>query len=244
VSPRDDRRLTLLRGERRAARDATPDLCPDPRSRAASGRRALLAVLVALPIAPVLAQAPAAAQLRAFIEGTRSAQAAFTQSVFDSKGRRVQEARGTMQFARPGRFRWEYDSPVSQLLVGDGEQVWMHDRDLNQVTVRRLDRALTGTPAALLAGSNEVEKAFAVKAMPGRGDGLEWIEAVPRDAESAFSAVRLGFARGEIAAMEIVDGLGGRTVVRFEAVQRNPRLGPQLFRFTPPRGADVIDERR
>lgn len=216
---------------------------PGPGRAGGGARRALLAALLALPMARTSAQPSAAAQLRAFIEGTRSAQATFSQTVFDGKGRRVQEARGTMLFSRPGRFRWEYDSPVSQLLVGDGEQVWMHDRDLNQVTVRRLDRALTGTPAALLAGSNEVEKAFTVNALPAR-DGLEWIEAVPRDTESAFSAVRLGFARGEIAAMEIVDGLGGRTVVRFEAVQRNPRLAASLFRFTPPRGADVIDERR
>jgi outer membrane lipoprotein carrier protein len=215
----------------------------DARGEPWAGRRRLLAMLLACPVAPVAGQPSAAAQLRAFIEGTRSAQATFSQVVFDAKGRRVQEARGTMQFSRPGRFRWEYDSPISQLLVGDGEQVWMHDRDLNQVTVRRLDRALTGTPAALLAGSNEVEKAFVVSALPSK-DGLEWIEAVPRDSESAFAAVRLGFARGEIAAMEIVDGLGGRTVVRFEAVQRNPRLAAQLFRFAPPRGADVIDERR
>jgi len=207
-------------------------------------RRWLLAALLLAPSsARLFAQTPAATRLRAFIEGTRSLQAGFTQVVFDRKGRQVQSSRGTMQFSRPGRFRWEYESPVSQLLVGDGEQVWMHDRDLNQVTVRRLDRALTGTPAALLAGSNEVEKAFTITAQPAR-DGLDWIEAVPRDSESAFAAVRLGFAGPEIAAMEIVDGLGGRTFVRFESVQRNPRLSAQLFRFTPPRGADVIDERR
>jgi outer membrane lipoprotein carrier protein len=186
--------------------------------------------------------AAAAARLRSFIEGTQSAQARFTQTVVDRKGRRVQEATGTMQFLRPGRFRWEYEKPYSQLLVGDGQRIWIWDRDLNQVTVRRLDRAITGTPAALLAGSNEIEKAFNVTAQPAQ-DGLEWIEAVPKGNESTFASVRLGFAQDALAAMELNDALGSRTMIRFEDLQRNPKLSLQLFRFTPPKGADVLEDK-
>ena len=184
----------------------------------------------------------AAARLRSFIEGTQSAQARFTQTVVDRKGRRVQEATGQMQFQRPGRFRWEYEKPYSQLLVGDGQRIWIWDRDLNQVTVRSLDRAITGTPAALLAGSNEIEKAFTVVAQPAQ-DGLDWIEAVPKGNESSFASVRLGFAADVLAAMELNDALGSRTLIRFEDLQRNPKLAPQLFRFTPPKGADVLEDK-
>jgi chaperone LolA len=196
---------------------------------------------------PVSAPAPvpslaAAARLRGFIEGTQSAQARFTQTVVDRKGRRVQEATGQMQFQRPGRFRWEYEKPYSQLLVGDGQRIWIWDRDLNQVTVRRLDRAITGTPAALLAGSNEIEKAFTVTAQPAQ-DGLDWLEAVPKGNESTFASVRLGCEQDVLAAMELNDALGSRTMIRFEDLQRNPKLAPQLFRFTPPKGADVLEDK-
>jgi chaperone LolA len=191
---------------------------------------------------PAVPSAAAAARLRAFIEGTQSAQARFTQTVVDRKGRRVQEATGIMQFLRPGRFRWEYEKPYSQLLVGDGQRIWIWDRDLNQVTVRRLDRAITGTPAALLAGSNEIEKAFIVTAQPAQ-DGLEWIEAVPKGNESSFASVRLGFAQETLAAMELNDALGSRTMIRFEDLQRNPKLSLQLFRFVPPKGADVLEDK-
>lgn len=191
---------------------------------------------------PAVSSPAASEKLRNFIDNTQSAQAQFTQVVFDRKGRRAQEASGTMQFWRPGRFRWEYEKPYSQLLVGDGQRIWIHDRDLNQVTVRRLDRAITGTPAALLAGNNEIEKAFTVTSQ-GTVDGIDWIEAVPRGTESTFASVRLGFVNDLLAAMELNDALGSRTLIRFENLQRNPRLSPQLFRFTPPKGADVLDDK-
>jgi outer membrane lipoprotein carrier protein len=203
-----------------------------------SRRRLLLAAGCAL--APRLAPAqPAPEPLRRFLAGTQAAQARFTQVVFDRAGRRVQEASGRMQFARPGRFRWEYEKPHPQLIVGDGEQVWIWDRDLNQVTVRRLDRALAGTPAALLAGDLDIEKAFRFAAA-GTHDGYEWIEAVPRAPESGFESVRLGFAQAALGAMELRDALGQRTLIRFTEVERNPKLAPQLFRFVPPKGADVV----
>lgn len=230
----------------RSLRNEAPDGGTIARSRRRRFARAAVVTLVStFALRPLVREAwaqDAAARLRSFIEGTQSAQARFTQTVIDRKGRRVQEATGIMQFLRPGRFRWEYEKPYSQLLVGDGQRIWIWDRDLNQVTVRRLDRAITGTPAALLAGSNEIEKAFTVTVQPAQ-DGLEWIEAVPKGNESTFASVRLGFAQDVLAAMELNDALGSRTMIRFEDLQRNPKLSLQLFRFTPPKGADVLEDK-
>lgn len=176
-----------------------------------------------------------------FLKTTQSGRAEFEQKVFDRKGKPVQESRGTFLFQRPGRFRWTYVKPFSQLIVGDGQRVWIYDEDLNQVTVRKMDQALGHTPAALLAGNNEVIKAFAL-ADGGTRDGLEWVEATPRDTESSFNKIRIGFGFSGLQAMEFRDGFGQTTVLRFTSFQRNPRIDPAQFRFTPPKGADVIGD--
>ena len=127
------------------------------------------------------------------------------------------------------------------MIVGDGAKVWVNDEDLNQVTVRRLDRALGSTPAALLAGSKEIERAFKLSER-GEKDGLEWVEAVAREAESNFETIRMGFGFSGLEVMELADSFGQRTVLRFTSLQRNPKLDAALFKFVPPRGADVIGD--
>jgi chaperone LolA len=181
-------------------------------------------------------------QLKSFISGTRSAQAEFTQTVLHRNGKVMQTASGTMQFVRPGKFRWEYRQPYEQLIVGDGEKFWMYDADLAQVTVRKLDAALGSSPAALLSGNNEIERGFALEEA-GERDGLSWLNAKPRGSESTFSAIRMGFnAQSELVAMELNDAFGNTTVLRFAHLKRNPALAPSLFRFTPPPGTDVLGE--
>lgn len=188
------------------------------------------------------AYAGAVDQLKAFISGTRSAQAEFTQTVLDSKGRKMQVSSGTMQFVRPGKFRWEYRTPYEQLIVGDGEKFWLYDADLEQVTVRKLDAALGSSPAALLSGNNEIERDFILEEA-GEQYGLHWLTAKPRNTESTFSAIRMGFnAQSELAAMELNDAFGNTTILRFAQLRRNPQLAPSLFRFVPPKGADVLGE--
>ncbi|MDD5612473.1 MAG: outer membrane lipoprotein chaperone LolA, partial [Gallionella sp.] len=125
------------------------------------------------------AHAGAIEKLKTFINGTQSAQADFTQVVMEQNGRRIQNAAGVMQFQRPGRFRWTYQKPYEQIIVGDGAKFWMYDKDLNQVTVKKLDAALGSSPAALLAGSNEIERGFALKEAGSR-DGLDWLQATPK----------------------------------------------------------------
>lgn len=176
-----------------------------------------------------------------FLAATQSARAEFEQKVFDRNRKLVQQARGSFLFQRPGRFRWTYEKPFEQVIVGDGQRLWIYDTDLNQVTVRKLDQALGHTPAALLAGNNEVVKAFRLVEQGAR-DGLEWVEAIPRDTESSFDKVRLGFGFSGLEAMELHDSFGQTTYLRFSSFQRNARVESSQFRFVPPKGADVIGD--
>jgi outer membrane lipoprotein carrier protein len=188
------------------------------------------------------AQASAIERFKVFLSGTQSARAAFTQKVTDRSGKTVQDTQGSFVFLRPGRFRWVYDKPVDQLIVGDGERVWIYDRGLNQVTVRKLAGALGSTPAALLAGSTDVDKAFDF-AEAGTRDALEWLEAKPREREAGFERIRIGFAAEGPRAMELTDHFGQTTVLRFSDLVRNPKVDPSEFRFEPPKGADVLGDK-
>ncbi len=199
-----------------------------------------LAAMMLLP-AGLPASASGLSELKAFVDATKSAEARFSQTVRAKSGSRPQTASGSMAFARPGKFRWIYDKPYYQLLVGDGERLWVYDRDLNQVTVRRLGDALGATPAALLAGSNELEKNFSLSEA-GLVDGVEWVDAVPRSAEGGFESMRLGFADGQLKYMQLKDNFGQTTLLTFSAMRRNVALDPALFRFAPPPGADVVGE--
>ncbi len=181
-------------------------------------------------------------RLNEFMGATLAATGEFEQRVYNRDRKLVQESRGTLAFQRPGRFRWTYSKPYPQVIVGDGARVWVYDEDLNQVTVRKLDQALGATPAALLAGANEALKAFALRD-EGTRDGLEWVEAVPRDKDSTFERIRMGFGVAGLARMELSDNFGQTTELRFRALQRNPRVDPALFRFTPPKGADVVGDK-
>ena len=194
-----------------------------------------------LLILPNLAHADGIERLKAFFQSTTSMRALFHQTVVDSKGRKVQEVDGSMQLQRPGKFHWDYYKPYLQLIVGDGEKVWLYDPELNQVTVRALDKALGSSPAALLAGNKEIEKTFVLK-NEGLQDGLEWVSATPKNTESGFERVLLGFKDASLQEMELHDNFGHITVIEFSKLERNPKLAAQDFRFTPPTGADVVGE--
>ncbi|MCE3000612.1 MAG: outer membrane lipoprotein chaperone LolA [Betaproteobacteria bacterium] len=199
----------------------------------------LLALLCLL--APAVAAASATEALKNFLGQTQTLRARFAQMVLDKNLKPLQQAQGVMQFSRPGKFRWDYQKPYEQVIVGDGSRLWIHDKDLNQVTVRKLDRALGATPAALLAGSNELERDFTLKNL-GSDKGLDWLEAVPKNRETIFERIRMGFGKSGLEAMELRDQFGQVTVITFADVERNPKLPTELFRFTPPKGADVITE--
>ncbi|MGA7180178.1 MAG: outer membrane lipoprotein chaperone LolA [Thiobacillaceae bacterium] len=190
---------------------------------------------------PGFVRADSLQALRAFIRDIHTAKGVFSQQVIDSTGHIKQEASGTLTFSRPGKFRWVYSKPYEQLIVGDGSKLWLYDKDLDQVTMRKLGNALGSSPAALLAGSNEIDKYFDLKVL-GRRDGLEWLEARPKDRESTFDSVKMGFAGNLLVSMELKDNFGQTTVLKFSKLERNPLLSPSDFKFTPPKGADVLSD--
>lgn len=179
--------------------------------------------------------------LHQFLASTQSLKADFAQSVSSRAGRKPQLSSGVMSFSRPGKFRWQIEIPYPQLMVGDGQKFWIYDPELKQVTVRKLGKALGSTPAALLAGKNDLEKNFQLKD-DGEKDGLSWVEALPKQAESGFERVRLGFAGAELKAMELFDSFGQTTQLQFSKVQKNPALPPSQFSFQAPAGVDVLGE--
>ena len=186
--------------------------------------------------------AAAIERFKAFAKGTQTARGSFEQKVYDRDKRLSQESKGSFVFNRPGKFRWVYDKPVDQVIVGDGERVWIYDRGLAQVTVRKLARALGSTPAALLAGSTDVDAAFDLSEA-GAKDGIEWLEAKPKDREAGFERIRMGFDAKGLQAMELTDNFGQTTLLRFTSLQPNAKVDPKEFRFEPPKGADVLGEK-
>ncbi|MCB1932466.1 MAG: outer membrane lipoprotein chaperone LolA [Candidatus Accumulibacter sp.] len=201
-------------------------------------RRTLLAACL---FATQLANAGAIDKLQRFLDSTRTVRADFTQTVIARNGRKPQVSSGVMVISRPGRFRWQIDKPYEQLLVGDGEKIWIHDPDLRQVTVRKAGPTLGGTPAALLAGDSRIERDFTLREA-GELNGLEWVEAVPKVADSGFEKVSLGFSGEDLRAMILLDSLGQSSSLVFSHVEHNPQLAPSLFRFTPPANTDVIGD--
>ena len=204
--------------------------------------RRLARAIAGLALAGVAfaARADAVDTLRAFVRDVKSGRAAFTQVVSSPDGARKKNSSGSFEFARPNRFRFEYAKPFEQLIVADGRKVWIHDLDLNQVSARPLSSALGATPAALLAGGS-LEKEFDLAALPPR-DGLEWVQATPKAKDGAFQAVRIGFRDKELAALEILDSFGQRSLLQFTQFAPNMPVVNERFVFTPPPGADVIEQ--
>ena len=176
--------------------------------------------------------------LREFTREVKTGRANFSQTVTSPDGARKKTSSGSFEFSRPNRFRFAYSKPFEQLIVSDGAKVWLHDIDLNQVSVRLLDQALGGTPAALLAGGS-LEKDFELTAQPAK-DGLDWVQATPRAKDGSVAQLRVGFRGKELAALEIVDAFGQRSLLQFSAVQQGLALPAERFRFVPPAGVDVI----
>jgi outer membrane lipoprotein carrier protein len=186
------------------------------------------------------ADSAAADQLRGFLAETKSARGEFSQRV--SAGKKTTASSGRFEFERPGRFRWTYVKPYEQTIVADGQKLYIHDLDLNQVTVKKMVSALPASPASILFGTGDLERDFEVRD-DGARDGIAWVVATPRAKESQFESVRIGMKNSAPAAMRIVDSFGQTTELSFTNFERNPKLDPSLFRFVPPKGADVLEDK-
>jgi len=178
--------------------------------------------------------------LRAFIRDVNTGRAQFTQTVTSPDGAKKKTSSGSFEFSRPNRFRFAYAKPFEQLIVADGQKVWIFDADLNQASSRKFSSALGATPAALLAGGS-LDKDFDLAALPAK-DGLDWVQATPKAKEGAFKSVRVGFRGKELTAIEIIDAFDQRSLLQFSQFAAGVGFGPDAFRFTPPPGADVIEQ--
>jgi outer membrane lipoprotein carrier protein len=186
-----------------------------------------------------VADATPAQQVEAYLQGLASWSADFKQSIEDDQGKVLRGAAGHLYLQRPGKFRWDYTEPSEQLVLGDGKKLWFYDKDLAQANVRDMDATLASTPAVLLAGTGSVSGEFDITALPASA-GLEWFQLKPKHPETDFQLVRIGFAKGELAQMWLVDKLNQVTRLEFTNPKRNQQFPPDLFTFTPPAGVDVI----
>ena len=200
-------------------------------------KKLLAALLFSVSFA---AHADAVDTLKDFIRDVKSGRAAFTQTVSSPDGAKKRSSSGSFEFLRPNRFRFVYAKPFEQTIVADGQKVWIYDADLNQVSIRKFSAVLGATPAALLAGGS-LDKDFDVSNQPNEG-GMEWVLALPKVKDGAFQAVRIGFKAKTLAAVEITDSFGQRSNLQFSAMQSNVSLAADAFKFTPPAGADVIEQ--
>lgn len=179
--------------------------------------------------------------LKAFTLGLKGLDGQFSQQVFDTKGKRKESSSGRVALSAPHLFRWEYLKPYPQLIVADGKHVWIYDPDLKQVTTRPQGAEEQNSPLAALIDPQKLERDFNVQDA-GAQDGLEWLELKPKQAGegAGFQNARLGFDKQGLARMQILDALGQRTEITFSGWKRNPVFADKTFRFTPPKGVDII----
>ena len=182
------------------------------------------------------------------MKSAQSGRSEFTQTVTsppkDGQAGRTKTSSGSFEFQRPGRFKFHYRKPFEQLIVADGQTLWLYDADLNQVTQRTQSKALGSTPAALLASAPDLAALradFALESAPEQ-DGLQWVLATPKAKDGQLKSVRVGFAGEQLAALDILDSFGQRSQIRFTGMQANPALPAGSFQFKPPAGADVLSQ--
>jgi len=215
----------------------------------------MLALAGVLPVAraqsaPAAAAAPSQpTQLDAYLNNLKTLRASFLQTLADGQGREIDRATGTIIVQRPGKFRWEIHpqagvaggaaANAGQLMVCDGRNLWFLDRDLNQVTVKPVDGALSATPAMLLSGAVDVRANFTISAA-GERQGLQWVLVEPHGAEADFREALFGFDHGELKRMILEDKLDQTATVMFDKIERNLPVSSAEVSFTPPAGADVI----
>ena len=195
---------------------------------------------LSLGLVAIAAHADSVDTLRDFIRDVKTGRAQFTQTVTSSDGAKKKTSSGSFEFARPNRFRFVYVKPFEQVIVADGQKVWIYDADLNQASSRKFDSALGATPAALLAGGS-LDKDFKLAPLPAK-DGLDWVQATPKAQDGAFKSLRVGFRGKELAALEIVDAFDQRSLLQFSAFVAGVSLPADTFQFKPPPGADVIEQ--
>ena len=189
-----------------------------------------------------LASAGTREQMNAFTRDVKGLEARFEQQVFDGNGRQTEKSAGTVKLSAPRQFRWEYRTPSPQLIVADGDHIWIYDPDLQQVTVRNQSFEEQSSPLAVLIDPTELDRQFTISE-GGKAEGMDWLLLLPKKAEGApFAKAKLGFGPSGLIRMELDDALGQHTVIGFSGWNRNPKFAKGDFMFTPPKGADVVGD--
>jgi outer membrane lipoprotein carrier protein len=181
--------------------------------------------------------------LQRFYNEIKSYSASFEQKVVDENMKLLEASSGEFSIERPGKFRWHYTSPSEQLIIGDGKQVWIYDVELEQITHRQSDAAVSQTPAMLLSGEGDLGENFILEDA-GQLDGMNWVRMIPKSKDSGFTDVRIGFAAGKLQLLEMKDNFGQSTRMSFKKIEENIDIPEEKFTFIPPSGVDVIEEGR
>lgn len=203
-------------------------------------RSLLFATLLSVAF-PTIAADTARPQLDAFANGLDALKGTFTQQVYDADGRPGEASKGSLALQAPRQFRWDYEEPFPQLIVADATNVWIWDKDLDQVTVRSQSLEESQSPLTVLTDLAQLERDYRVSEH-GTRDGIAWLRLEPKAKEPSFTSCDLGFAGNELVRMVLTDTLGQRNELRFGRWERNPKLDPSLFRFVVPEGVDVVGE--
>jgi outer membrane lipoprotein carrier protein len=180
-------------------------------------------------------------QLKEFLKSAKSLSADFKQISFDENGNPAQTSYGVFYLQRPGKFRWDYQKPYVQQIVSNAGKVWFYDKDLEQVTIRKLDQSIGSTPALLLSGDIPLEENYTIENQ-GKDDDLFWIRLVPKNDQSGFKYVMIGMDKGMLRGMELSDNFGQLTRIYFSNLKKNVAIKSSMFEFTPPAGTDIFSE--
>ena len=180
--------------------------------------------------------------LDGFLNGLETYSAAFEQQLYDETGMELEKSVGVFYMRRPGMFHWAYLEPYSQLIISDGITLWIYDEDLEQVSIKTITNQIDESPAAILGGDVKIEDHYVAVELEAEGD-INWLELTPRDLESQYDTIRLGFKQDHLVKMVLFDNLGQKNLITFLDTKRNSKLNLELFSFTPPAGVDVIDNR-
>nr|WP_170851062.1 outer membrane lipoprotein chaperone LolA [Collimonas sp. OK607] len=207
--------------------------------------RLIVGLSLTMAMLPSLANASALEQFKSFVSSTQSAKGEFSQQLVKIDAGKAPKVTSTSSgifiFARPGKFIWTYQKPYEQILQADGDKLYIYDKDLNQVTTKSLGNALGSSPAAILFGSNDLEKNFVLKEGQAK-DGMEWLEATPKAKDTTFDHIGIGLKDGLPQAMELRDSFGQVSLLTFKNFVKNPSLSPGQFKFVVPKGADVLNQ--
>jgi len=180
--------------------------------------------------------------LDSFLDGLQTYSAAFEQEIYDDTGKLLEKSDGVFYMRRPGMFHWAYYDPYSQMLISDGVNLWIYDEDLDQVIIKNIANQIGNSPAAILGGNVNINDFYVVIRLDS-DDDLDWLELTPRDIDSEYKTIQLGFKDNQLLKMVLLDNLGQKNVITFLDTKRNPSLNLELFTFEPPQGVDVIDNR-